>query len=210
MTLGESSRDRRPALCACSIDLGELLLQLRLVGGLVVAERLLHLRQQVLVEELRHLGALGVHDAVEAEVQVGLVELEQLLQQGFQLLEFLAHRVSFLVRAAFAAAHTTAQRMVNSGFGFGALGEPLLQRFDQRVPLLHDLVLDLEDLLPLAALLAFQLLHLLLNLVLLVERRGLPRLAAQRLDLLLGVRAAPSRPRAPCRRPTSPASRAPG
>ena len=71
--------------------LGELLLQLRLVGGLVEAECLLHLREQVLVEKLRHLRALGVHDAVEAEIEIGLVELEQLLQQGFQLLKFLAH-----------------------------------------------------------------------------------------------------------------------
>ena len=29
---------------------------------------------------------------LQAEVQVGLVELEQLFQQGFQLFEFLAHR----------------------------------------------------------------------------------------------------------------------
>jgi hypothetical protein len=53
-----------------------------------------------LIEELRHLGALGVHDAVEAEVQIGLVELEQLLQQGLQLLVFLAHgrsRSSFVM-----------------------------------------------------------------------------------------------------------------
>ncbi len=70
-------------------DLGQLLLDLSLVGGLVLAERRLHLRQQVLVEELRHLGALGVHDAVKAEVQVGLVELEQLFQQSHQTFKFL-------------------------------------------------------------------------------------------------------------------------
>ena len=48
-------------------------------------ERRLHHRQQVVVEELRHLGTLGVHDAVKTEVEVGLVELEQLLQQSFKL-----------------------------------------------------------------------------------------------------------------------------
>ena len=69
-------------------DLGQLLLDLGLVGGLVLRERRLHLRQQVLVEELRHLGALGVHDAVEAEVQIGLVELEQLQQQFFSFSYF--------------------------------------------------------------------------------------------------------------------------
>ena len=72
--------------------LGQFILQLRLVGGLVLAECRPHLRQEVLVEELRHLGALGVHDAVEAEVQVRLVELEQLLQQGLQLFVLLAHK----------------------------------------------------------------------------------------------------------------------
>ena len=38
-----------------------------------------------------------MHDAVEAEVQIGLVELEQLLQQGLQLFVFLAHAVSSLL-----------------------------------------------------------------------------------------------------------------
>ena len=85
-----------PAASCLLDDLGQLLLDLGLVGGLVLAERRLHLRQQILVEELRHLGALGVHDAVEAEVQVGLVELEQFLQQGLQLFVFLAHRVLVL------------------------------------------------------------------------------------------------------------------
>ena len=58
---------------------GELLLQFRLIRGLVEAECLLHLRQQILVEELRHLRALGVHDSIEAEIEIGLIELEQLL-----------------------------------------------------------------------------------------------------------------------------------
>lgn len=52
------------ATVASADRLGELLFQLRLVGGLVEAECLLHLGQQVFVKELRHLGALGVYDAV--------------------------------------------------------------------------------------------------------------------------------------------------
>jgi hypothetical protein len=36
-----------------------------------------------------------VHDPVEAKIQIGLVELEQLLQQGFQLFELLVHEDSF-------------------------------------------------------------------------------------------------------------------
>jgi hypothetical protein len=84
-------------------DLGQLLLDLGLVGGLVLAERRLHLRQQVLLEELRHLGALGVHDAVEAEVQVGLIELKQLLQQGLQLFVVLTHMISGVRFSVFGA-----------------------------------------------------------------------------------------------------------
>src|SRR5262249_18754779 len=67
---------------------------LYLVGGFVEAERLLHLWQQIFVQELHHLGALGMHDTIETEVQVRLVELEQLLQQRLQLLVFLAHCMS--------------------------------------------------------------------------------------------------------------------
>ena len=98
----------------CLLDgLGQLLLDLGLVGGLVLAERRLHLRQQVLVEELRHLGALGVHDAVEAEVQVGLVELEQLLQQGFIFSYFwLIVTPSFIRHHCFSSVYSTAQRIV--------------------------------------------------------------------------------------------------
>ena len=52
------SPDRTPSFVRLLDHLGELLLQLRLVGGLVQAEGLLHLRQQVPVEELGHLAAL--------------------------------------------------------------------------------------------------------------------------------------------------------
>jgi hypothetical protein len=96
------------AECLRLLDgLGQFLLDLGLVGGLVLTECRLHLRQQILVEELRHLGALGVHDAVEAEVQVGLVELEQLLQEGLQLFVFLAHRDVSSVRFMFGMRRAT-------------------------------------------------------------------------------------------------------
>ena len=39
--------------------------------------------ETILLEELRDLGAPSMHHAVKAEVQVGLVELEQFLQQHF-------------------------------------------------------------------------------------------------------------------------------
>jgi len=39
------------------------------------------------------LRALGVHDAVEAEVEGGLVELEELAQEGYRLVESSAHAV---------------------------------------------------------------------------------------------------------------------
>jgi hypothetical protein len=67
-------------------------------------------------------------------------------------------------------------------------GETPLQRFDDRIALLDDLVLGFEDLLPLAALLFLQFLDLLLNLALLFERDCLARLPPQRLDLFLDIR----------------------
>lgn len=70
--------------------------------------------------------------------------------------------------------------------GPGALGQPLFQRFNKCISLFHDLVLDLEDFLPLAALLLFQFLYLLLNFMLLFERNRLARLPPQHLDLRLG------------------------
>ncbi len=71
--------------------------QFGLVGGVVLGEGLLHLRQQVLVQELRHLRVPCMQDAVDAEVQLRLVELEQLLEQGFQFFVFLAHCVVVLL-----------------------------------------------------------------------------------------------------------------
>ena len=40
--------------------------------------------EQILVQKLGDLLAFGVHDFVEAKVQLGFVELEQLFQQGFE------------------------------------------------------------------------------------------------------------------------------
>ncbi len=65
----------------------ELALELRAVGRLILREGVLHLREKIALEELRHLARLGVHDPIDAEVEIGLIELEQLLKQGDQLLE---------------------------------------------------------------------------------------------------------------------------
>ena len=62
-----------------------------------------------------------------------------------------------------------------------------LQRIDELVALLDDLVFDSEDLLTLASLLALKLPDLLLNLVLLCKCNRLPRPPTQGLDLLLGI-----------------------
>ena len=75
--------------------LEELLFEFRLVGGPVLAERRLHLRKQILLQELGHIGALGVHHSVEAKVQVGLIELKQLLQQCLQFLVPFVHPMRF-------------------------------------------------------------------------------------------------------------------
>ncbi len=45
-----------------------------------MVELLVDLGQEITVEESRHIGRFGVHDAVKTEVQVRLVELEHLLQ----------------------------------------------------------------------------------------------------------------------------------
>ena len=58
-----------------------------LVRRLILRQGRLHLRQQVPFQKLRHLGALRVHDAIEPEVQIRPVELEQLFQQRDQLVE---------------------------------------------------------------------------------------------------------------------------
>ncbi len=78
LDLGERLWIGTQPLCLLN-SLRQLPLDCRLVGRLVLRERRLHLGQQILLQELRHLRALGVHHAVEAEVQVGLIELEQLL-----------------------------------------------------------------------------------------------------------------------------------
>ena len=51
--------------------LRQILLDRHLVCGLVLREGRLHLRQEVSFQELAYVGALGMHHAVEAEVQIG-------------------------------------------------------------------------------------------------------------------------------------------
>ena len=72
----------------CGFQLGEFLLQLRAVRRLVLGKGVFYLRQQVAFQEPGHFAGLGVHDPVDAEIQVRLVELEQLPEQGDQLGEF--------------------------------------------------------------------------------------------------------------------------
>ena len=58
------------------------------------------------------------------------------------------------------------------------LRQPLLQGIDQGVALHHDLIFNAEYLLALTALLAFQLLNILLDLMLLFKSNGLTGLSA--------------------------------
>src|SRR5260370_18133971 len=93
----------------------EVFVERGLVGRLIFLEGRSYLRQQVLVEEMRGLAALCVHDAVECKVQMGLVELEQLLKEGFQLLVFLAHPVFRPLRFIVGTpAYLTSQRIVKN------------------------------------------------------------------------------------------------
>ena len=75
--------------CSCDPRLEgcQLLLKLGLVGSLVFAEGSRDLRKQVLLEELRYLGAAGVHYSVNSEVQVRLVKLKQFEQQRLDSVE---------------------------------------------------------------------------------------------------------------------------
>ena len=70
---------------------GQLGFQVGLIGGLVLAEFLFDLGQEVAFQELGNLTGAGVHDTVKAKVEVWLIELEEFLEQRFQFLEFLAH-----------------------------------------------------------------------------------------------------------------------
>ena len=77
----------------CLLDSpGQFPLQLRLICRLVVRKGSLHLRQQILIEELVNLLTLRVHDSVEPEVEIWLVELEQLSEQFLQLGVVLRHK----------------------------------------------------------------------------------------------------------------------
>ncbi len=54
-------------------------------------EGLAHLRQQVMIQEARDLLALRVHDPVDAEVELGLIELEELGQEALQFFQVVRH-----------------------------------------------------------------------------------------------------------------------
>jgi hypothetical protein len=69
------------------------------VGRLKLLQRGAQRGQQILLQELADLVPLGVHDSVDAKVQVSLVHLEHLLQLADQLLALVvvggAHRLRF-------------------------------------------------------------------------------------------------------------------
>ncbi|MFZ4778062.1 MAG: hypothetical protein ACOYM3_22045, partial [Terrimicrobiaceae bacterium] len=64
----------------------ELTAQIRLVFHHAGTERLGHTFQEILLDELLHHGPFLVHDAVDAKVQLGTVELEELAEEGLELL----------------------------------------------------------------------------------------------------------------------------
>ena len=69
----------------------QFLLNLGPIGRAILRKRLTHLRQQILFQKRRNLRTPGVHNPIHAEVEVGPVELEQLLKLGLQSLKRLAH-----------------------------------------------------------------------------------------------------------------------
>jgi hypothetical protein len=63
-------------------NLGEFGFQPGAVAGLDFAKLTADLREQIVVEETGDFGALGIHHPVDAEVEVGLIEHEQLGEDG--------------------------------------------------------------------------------------------------------------------------------
>ncbi|OQB98391.1 MAG: hypothetical protein BWX81_00469 [Spirochaetes bacterium ADurb.Bin110] len=66
-------------------------LKLAFISSLILRKGCLNLRQKVLVQELCHFCALGVHNAINTKVEVRLIELEKFLQKTFQFFIFLIH-----------------------------------------------------------------------------------------------------------------------
>jgi hypothetical protein len=56
-----------------------------------VLEGLFNLGQKLAFQETGDLPPLGVHDAVNAKIQIGLVKLEKLSQQTFQFIQVCGH-----------------------------------------------------------------------------------------------------------------------
>jgi len=67
------------------------LLEVSDAGGIALAELLLDRLEQVVLQEGRHLPGLGVHDPVEAKIQIRLVKLEQLLEQPDEFVSLLLY-----------------------------------------------------------------------------------------------------------------------
>jgi hypothetical protein len=59
----------------------------------VGAKDLAHLGKKIIIEKALDLIAPGVHDAVDAEVQLGVVELEEFGEQGLEFFKVLGHRL---------------------------------------------------------------------------------------------------------------------
>jgi len=69
----------------------KLLLDQGLIRRSILLERLLNLRKQVVVQKPDDLVPLLVHDPIDAEVQVGLIQLEKLLEQAAEFLKVCRH-----------------------------------------------------------------------------------------------------------------------
>ena len=85
-------------LSCCGDGFIQFLLLFGKAGGLKPLQCGANGGQQIVVKEAFHLGPLGVHDAVDAEIQVRLIQLEHLAELVFQLIEFTGHGVPFCVR----------------------------------------------------------------------------------------------------------------
>ena len=141
----------RPGVGDICHQLVEFTLEDRLICRLVVFERRLHLGEQILVEKAHDLIPLLVHDAVDAEIQISLIQLEQFLEQAPEFLKVRRHVVS---SSCIWLDHSPLNCEQGSDLGF--LTHALLKTVDQLVTLLSDLVFDLKYLLSLLPLLLLQ------------------------------------------------------
>ena len=112
------------AVADCFFKLRKFFFLIFYLSSTVLREFLLYLRQELFVKELFYLRPLGVHDAVYAEIKVGLIHLEHFPEDVFQFIVLVQHGDA-LLKALFYLPFYGKQM-----FAFGFLCEPFPELVD--------------------------------------------------------------------------------